>query len=204
MQLQAHLPHSPLWLNQVHGTEVYPYKLRGGDPHHSSADPAEAPQADAIWTDRSNTVCAVLTADCLPVLFCDQAGTRVAAAHAGWKGLLHGVLERTVEAMQCPSDQILAWMGPAITQPAFEVGPEVRMAFIAAQAQAEQAFIPGKGDRWHADLYALARMRLASTGIDQVFGSPTCTFSDSQRFYSFRRDGTTGRMASLIWIEAPV
>jgi len=196
-QIEQFCPRPPLWLQQVHGIEVYEW-IPGAE------DEMPSPQADAIWTQQANTVCAVLTADCLPVLFCDQKGTRVGAAHAGWKGLLHGVLERTVDSMQCAPGQILAWMGPAISQAAFEVGPEVREAFMAVQAQSEQAFIPGKGDRWHADLYALARMRLAAIGVHQVFGEPICTFADDQRFYSFRRDGTTGRMANLIWMEGPV
>jgi hypothetical protein len=128
----------------------------------------------------------------------------VAAAHAGWRGLLNGVLERTVEAMSTQPDQIMAWLGPAISQSCFEVGPEVREAFIAIQREAEQAFLPGQGDRWYADLYALARLRLKSKGVEHIYGEPRCTFSDEQRFYSFRRDHTTGRMASLIWFDAPV
>jgi polyphenol oxidase len=207
LKLLEVLPQSPVWLNQVHGTEVHHLSFDLDHRNQSIPDatnPLQSPQADAVWTECPNTVCAVLTADCLPVLFCDRKGTRVAAAHAGWKGLLHGVLERTVEALQCPPEDILTWMGPAITQTAFEVGPEVKEAFVFAQAQAEQAFVPGKGDRWHADLYALARMRLAALGLNQVFGQPLCTYSDSERFYSFRRDGATGRMATLIWIEATV
>jgi YfiH family protein len=196
LQLSSCLPHAPVWLQQVHGTDVT--ELISGQTYHAS------PQADAVWTASPQQVCAVLTADCLPVLFCDAAGTRVAAAHAGWKGLLHGVLEQTVQSLGCSPENILAWMGPAIAQPAFEVGPEVRAAFIAEQTQAKQAFIPGREDRWHADLYALARMRLSALGVHQVFGKPNCTYSDPYRFYSFRRDGTTGRMASLIWLEAPV
>jgi hypothetical protein len=196
LRLSSGLPQAPVWLYQVHGTDVV--ELIADQNHLSS------PQADAVWTASSQQVCAVLTADCLPVLFCDVAGTRVAAAHAGWKGLLHGILEHTIYSLGCPPENILAWMGPAIAQPAFEVGPEVRTAFIARQAQAEQAFIPGREDRWHADLYALARMRLSALGVHQVFGKPNCTYSDPHRFYSFRRDGTTGRMASLIWLEAPV
>jgi YfiH family protein len=199
-RLSLDLPHQPLWLHQVHGTEVLRLPIR--DSHQQSTE--QALQADAVWTSVPYQVCAVLTADCLPVLLCDQAGTRVAAAHAGWKGLLHGVLERTVEALSCPPDQLLAWMGPAIAQPAFEVGPEVREAFLLQDAEAEQAFIPGRADRWHADIYALARIRLAKLGLNRVFGQPICTYSDPQRFYSFRRDGITGRMASLIWLDTTV
>lgn len=196
------LPQAPLWLHQVHGTQVY--ELQAAQSINSDSvlpSPSFTPQADAISTRLRQQVCAVLTADCLPVLFCDQAGTRVAAAHAGWKGLLEGVLEQTVRSLACPPEHILAWMGPAITQAAFEVGPELRAAFIAKHAEAEHAFIAGKADRWHADLYALARLRLALLGVNQVFGEPVCTYANPQHFFSFRRDGTTGRMASLIWLD---
>jgi len=184
------------WLHQVHGTQVV--ELPIGDPNSTLLE------ADGAWSQTPQQVCAVLTADCLPVLFCDQQGTRVAAAHAGWRGLLNGVLERTVEAMSTQPDQIMAWLGPAISQSCFEVGPEVIEAFIAIQREAEQAFLPGQGDRWYADLYSLARLRLRSKGVEHIYGEPRCTFSDEQRFYSFRRDHTTGRMASLIWFDAPV
>ena len=149
----------------------------------------------------SRQVCAVLTADCLPVLLCDRQGTRVAAAHAGWRGLCTGVLEATVDAMGVAPDRLLAWLGPAIGPGAFEVGEEVRGAFVTRDAAAAAAFVSCGPGRWLADLYALARMRLRSVGVTAVYGGGLCTFSDSDRFYSYRRDGETGRMASLIWLS---
>ena len=182
------------WLSQVHGTRVV---IAGED--------GEYPQADAAWSRHPNKACAVLTADCLPVLFCSITGDRVAAAHAGWRGLLDGVLEATVAAMGLNPDQILAWMGPAIGPKAFEVGPEVREKYLAAapvvdKALVEACFHPSAVSPGHyfADLYALARLRLRAVGVTGVFGGGYCTFSDSDRFFSYRRDGRTGRMASLI------
>ena len=190
--LRVLLPGDPLWVRQVHGTRAV--ELPG----------AAGAEADAVWTGTSATVCAILTADCLPVLFCDRAGTRVAAAHAGWRGLAAGVLESTVAALGRPASDLLAWLGPAIGQAAFEVGPEVRAAFLAHDPGAAAAFEPGKRDRWHADLHALARRRLAALGLRDVYGGGWCTWSDAGRFYSFRRDASGGRMATLIWLGAPV
>ncbi|OYY93863.1 MAG: hypothetical protein B7Y41_09180 [Hydrogenophilales bacterium 28-61-23] len=198
--LRQSLPAEPLWLNQVHGCAV-----TNEVANEAASGP---PAADASVAFQPNEVRAVLTADCLPVLFCDEAGVVVAAAHAGWRGLAAGVLEETVRAMRVPPDRIMAWLGAAIGPHAFEVGPEVREIFVAQHALAGIAFrpaLPGTLDgaprKWLADIYALARIRLASVGVGRVYGGGLCTFADSRRFYSYRRDGRTGRMASLIWRE---
>jgi YfiH family protein len=185
------------WLSQVHGRRVI------------EAPPEQrCPEADALWSRTPGAVCAVMTADCLPVLFCTTAGDRVAAAHAGWRGLLGGVLEATAGALQQARGEVLAWMGPAIGPEFFEVGPEVRDAFLESAATDErdltaQCFFDGgaRPGHFHADLYALARLRLRRAGIESVFGGGLCTFSEPDRFYSYRRDGRTGRMASLILIR---
>lgn len=188
-RLRAFLPSEPGWLRQVHGTTV------------AIADnPAEAAEADAAVAFEPGKVCVVLTADCLPVLFCDRQGTRVAAAHAGWRGLAAGVLEASVAAMQCPPSEILAWLGPAIGPQAFEVGEEVRDIFVREFPETAAAFVPGQPGKWLADIYALARLRLARAGVHQVYGGGFCTYTDAERFYSYRRDKATGRMASLIWL----
>lgn len=181
---------TPAWLAQVHSATAV------------EADPASQPVADASWTDRPGIACTVLTADCLPVLFCDRAGTRVAAAHAGWRGLAAGILEETVDALGCPPATLLAWLGPAIGPLAFEVGPEVREAFVAAQAEAAAAFVDSANPgRYLADLYALARLRLAAHGVCAVYGGGFCTVGDP-RFYSYRRASVTGRFASLVWLAS--
>jgi len=185
------LPASPHWLSQVHGTEVA--RLETGSEG--------LPEADASLTTQPGVVCAVLTADCLPVLFCDRAGSRVAVAHAGWRGLSAGVLEATVSAFQLPADEILAWLGPAIGPRAFEVGEEVRQAFCVVDPAAAEAFIAAGPGHWRADLYQLARQRLARAGVTAITGGGRCTFTEVDTFYSFRRDGITGRMASLIWLQ---
>lgn len=183
------LPAEPVWLQQVHGVTVV------------KADQVLGlPEADASYTDQAGTVCAVLTADCLPVLFCGDQGAVVAAAHAGWRGLQAGVIEQTLAAMGCGEVQI--WLGPAIGPACFEVGSEVRDAFVADDSLAAAAFRETESGKWLADIYQLARIRLAAVGVDQVFGGGLCTVTDAQRFYSFRRDGAaTGRMASLIWSD---
>lgn len=158
------------------------------------------PEADASFTTHSNVVCTVMTADCLPLLFCNRQGTVVAAAHAGWRGLLDGVIEATVLRMDVAARELLVWLGPAIGPAAFEVGDEVRDAFIAHDAEAASAFVPSPNGRWLADIYRLARQRLNKMGIAAIHGGHWCTYSDSERFYSYRRDGVTGRMASLIWL----
>jgi YfiH family protein len=143
----------------------------------------------------------VLTADCLPLLLCDEEGTVVAAAHAGWRGLCSGVIEQTLRAMDRPPEKLLAYLGPAIGPAAYEVGAEVREAFIAIDAESDAAFAPGKPGKFYADLYALARQRLARSGVVRVYGGGYCTYTERERFFSYRRDGATGRMASLIWIQ---
>ena len=178
-------PAEPLWLEQVHGNEVL-------GKHGDCAD------ARVVG---AGEVAVVMTADCLPVLFTDLAGSEVAAAHAGWRGLEAGILEHTVQAMQAEPLEIIAWLGPAIGPDAFEVGDEVREAFLQHDLNAAEAFRPSPAGRWLADIYLLARQRLASVGVKQVYGGGLCTYSDKERFFSFRRDRETGRMASLIWIE---
>ena len=185
----------PLWLKQVHGTHV----VEAGDC--LAADPNGVPEADASFTHRTGVACAVMTADCLPVLFCNPAGTVVAAAHAGWRGLLDGVLEATMGTLGAPGDELIAYLGPAIGPQAFEVGDEVRAAFVARSRNAEEAFHPGNQGKWFADLYLLARQRLSARGVAQVYGGDYCTVTDADRFFSYRRDGQTGRMASLIWLD---
>lgn len=185
--LEACLPARPRWIRQVHGDRV----LR-----HDGATDAEE-EGDALISLRPGRVCAVLTADCLPVLFCNRAGDRVAAAHAGWRGLAGAILQNTVAAIQEEPGELLAWLGPAIGPDAYEVGPEVVAAFPGTLGA---GFRP-RGDRWTMDLNLLARMILESVGVNRVFGGAHCTSSDPQRFYSFRRDGVTGRMASVIWLN---
>ncbi|MEW6134055.1 MAG: peptidoglycan editing factor PgeF [Pseudomonadota bacterium] len=187
--LSPFLPAEPKWLKQVHGTSVA-----------KTDSLLEAMEADAAVAFSPGTVCAVLTADCLPVLFCDRRGTRVAAVHAGWRGLAAGVLEAGVAAMRCRTGDILAWLGPAIGPRAFEVGGEVREAFVRDLPAAAAAFAPAQPGKWLADLYLLARLRLARAGVHEVYGGGLCTYSDSARFYSHRRDKITGRMAALIWL----
>lgn len=196
------LNQEPVWLTQVHGTEVYPVQGL------AEAQPAIPPQADAAMTRLPGVPLTVMTADCLPVLFCDRAGSVVATAHAGWRGLCEGVLEQTVAAMGVSASEILAWLGPAIGPSVFEVGDEVRAAFLAQDPAAVEAFVPGSSvsgtsrGKWLADLYHLARQRLNGVGVTQIYGGQYCTFSDPTRFYSYRRDGQTGRMSGLIWLMA--
>lgn len=182
------LPAEPLWLNQVHGQEIARF------------DGALRPTADASVSTRPGEVCAVLVADCLPVLFADRAETCVAAAHAGWRGLAAGVLERTIEAMPVAPGALMAWLGPAIGPTAFEVGEEVRDSFLSAHPEAGVAFRAQAPGRWLADLWQLARQRLAAAGVGAVHGGQGCTVAEPRRFYSYRRDGVTGRHAALIWI----
>jgi len=184
------LPSKPVWLEQVHGTAVLP--LTGGQ--------YLSKRADASYSATPGTVCAVMTADCLPVLFCNRAGTEVAAAHAGWRGLCEGVLEETLACFHDKPENILAWLGPAIGPEAFEVGAEVREAFMAKAAEAVSAFRP-VGEKYFADIYLLARQRLASAGVTNIYGGDRCTFSEKQQFFSYRRDKTTGRMASFVWLR---
>lgn len=186
----AALPSEPVWLTQVHGNKVITL----------DCPPDQAPEADGAVTGSPNLVCAVLTADCLPVLLCDLDGTRVGVAHAGWRGLVAGVIENAVAGLGCKQDRIIAWLGPCIGQSAFEVGPEVRRAMLDFDPGCDAAIRPGRGDRWHIDLHAVARRRLAMIGVERVGESDDCTYSDARRFYSYRRDGVCGRMATLIWL----
>lgn len=184
----------PVWLDQVHGINVV--DLDAGQ------ELPQAPEADASISRSPGKACAVLTADCLPVLLCDRAGTVVAAAHAGWRGLVAGVLEETIRRMNVRPGEILAWLGPAIGPQAFEVGNEVRAVFVASDAAAAGAFVAtGVSGKWMADLFTLARQRLIRAGVGSVAGGGTCTFTDHRRFYSYRREGSTGRFASLIWLD---
>jgi purine-nucleoside/S-methyl-5'-thioadenosine phosphorylase / adenosine deaminase len=183
------LPARPTWLRQVHGNTVVDVGKLNGDV-----------EADAAMAKSSGAVCVVTTADCLPVLFCDREGSRVAAAHAGWRGLAAGVLEATVVALSRPADQLYAWLGPAIGPRNFEVGGEVRAVFVAMDPANLSAFRPSQNARWLANIYQLAINALRAQGVSQIFGGGYCTYSDPKRFYSYRRDKRTGRMASLIWM----
>lgn len=186
----AGLPAEPKWLDQIHGRRIV------------SLDPTTPAgmAADAAVTREPGVVCAVLTADCLPLLMCDRAGHCVALAHAGWRGLAGGVVESTVDAMGVAPRDIMVWLGPAIGPATFEVGDEVRDAFMNADLASTEAFRPSPAGRWFADLYALARLRLEAMGVVEVYGGGRCTVRESESFYSYRRDGATGRMASLIWL----
>jgi YfiH family protein len=188
----AALPEPPRWPRQVHGTGVL-------EVH--ALDAPQTPTADAVYTTSPRRVCSVRTADCLPVLLCDRGATVVAATHAGWRGLAAGVLEATVAVLPVPPHELLAWLGPAIGPNAYEVGEEVREAFLAADPAAGTAFHPSAAGRWLADLYALARTRLAAAGVVAVYGGGECTHGDAARFFSYRRDGVTGRMACGIWLS---
>jgi YfiH family protein len=193
LRLAAALPAEPAWLEQVHGVAVF---------EHDGPLPAAPPRADAAVASRPGQVCAVLTADCLPAVFASRDGTRVGVAHAGWRGLADGVLEATVAALGVPPAEVVAWLGPAIGPQAFEVGEDVRTAFMARAAENASAFARNEAGRLHADLYRLARLALARVGVHEVTGGGLCTVTDAGRFYSFRRDGgRTGRMATLVWIQ---
>lgn len=187
IQQMLQLPAAPVWLRQVHGTRVL------------KADKVEGlEEADASFSDQAQTVCAVLTADCLPLLFCGDQGEKIAAAHAGWRGLHAGIIAATVQAMNCR--QLSVWLGPAIGPKHFEVGSEVRDAFVDQNSDAASAFRTALPGKFWADIYQLARIDLAKLGIDQIYGGDLCTVDDPLRFYSYRRDGaSTGRLASLIW-----
>jgi len=189
--LNQFVPTEPVWLNQVHGTKVVDAAL-------SSC----IQDADASFTRQSNVVCVTMTADCLPVLLCDKQGTAVAAIHAGWRSLCNGVIENAVLTMGLKAEDLLAWLGPAIGPDAFEVGAEVRQSFIEKDTNATQAFQPN-ADKWLANLYLLATQRLNNVGIKAIYGGGDCTYSFPERYFSFRRDGMTGRMATMIWLAKP-
>lgn len=172
------------------------------DPQRIS-NPLDLVVADAAYTHQPNVVCAVLTADCLPVLLCARRGNSVAAVHAGWRGLVAGVIEHTVQALQIPGSELLAWLGPAIGPTMFEVGEEVQAQFVAVDDQAQAAFTATTNNRWLADIYLLARQRLQRCGVTAIYGGDYCTYSQQQTFFSYRRDRQTGRMASVIWFTEP-
>jgi polyphenol oxidase len=233
------LPSVPLWLQQVHGTDVLRFDAPapspamaeegwGGDTsssadfpsshttpsqprieHGAGSPPAFAkegaenaePIADASVTSTPGTVLAILTADCLPVVFAAEDGSAIGAAHAGWRGLAGGVLENTVAAMDIAPERIVAWLGPAAGPQAYEIGQEVFDAFVSLDGRAASAFVATRPGHWKVDLYALARQRLTDAGVTRVFGGGLCTISDPQRFYSHRRDARTGRMATLVWMQ---
>ncbi len=184
------LPAEPCWLDQVHGVEVVPAHAHGAGR-----------LADGAWTDRPGVVCAVMTADCLPILLADRSGTRVAALHGGWRGLVAGIVARGVEALGVDPRELVAWLGPAIGPRAYQVGDEVRSAFTELGMRHAQAFTPVGEGRWLADLYGLARAELHGLGVREVGGGDRCTHSEPEFFYSYRRDGRTGRAATLIWME---
>ncbi len=185
------LPAAPAWLRQAHGARVVAAELV-----------ADEPEADSSFTRVPGVVCVVKAADCMPVLLADDAGSVVGAAHAGWRGLAAGVIESTIDAMHAPGQTLMAWLGPAIGPRAYEVGVEVRAAFITHDAQAAEAFTPNRPGHWLLDLYAVARQRLAARGVSRVYGGGFCTYSEPQRFPSFRRDGTRERIAAFVWLES--
>jgi YfiH family protein len=191
--LSQFVPNEPVWLNQVHGINVV-----------DAASTACLPDADASYTTRKNVVCVTMTADCLPILVCDTAGTVIASIHAGWRSLCDGVIEATIAKLHAKPANLMAWLGPAIGPNAFEVGVEVCAQFIAKDAQAELAFKP-HGDKLLCDIYKIATQRLNNLGVTKIYGGGQenetwCTFTDEKRFFSYRRDGETGRMATLIWL----
>lgn len=193
------LPSPPRWLQQVHGTDVRRFDVPA--PSHAAEGEGTESVADASVTSTPGTVLAILTADCLPVVFAAEDGSAIGAAHAGWRGLAGGVLENTVAAMDIVPERIVAWLGPAAGPQAYEIGQEVFDAFVSRDARAATAFASTRPGHWKVDLYALARQRLSDAGVTRIFGGGLCTISDPQRFYSHRRDARTGRMATLVWMQ---
>ena len=184
------LPVEPLWLEQIHSDKVIEYSVA-----------CVGAQADAIYAKDVNSVCVVQTADCLPVLLCNRAGTVVAAVHAGWRGLQQNIIRKTLAAMNVKNDDVLAWLGPAIGVDAYEVDEQVYSRFMNQELDYDSAFTPTRPGHWLMDLYAIARIQLRAAGTNAIYGGGFCTFKDKERFYSFRRDGKTDRMASLIWLS---
>lgn len=188
--LRKHLPSDPYWLKQVHGAR----------PVWVDKNEVDL-EGDAALSRCSGSVCVVLVADCLPIFLCDTAGSVVGAVHAGWRGLAEGIIENSIAEMACKSSEIIAWLGPAIGPKHFEIGEEVREVLLEKDSKFDTAFTPGHGGKkWFADLFILARQRLINVGVTKVYGGYECTFSNPSRFYSYRRDGKTGRMAALIWL----
>lgn len=194
LRVQLDLPSTPCWLKQVHGSEVV---------HVTDAVPSGVPVADAAVTSARGRVLAVVTADCLPIVLLSRKQPHVAIVHAGWRGLAAAVVERTIQEIACPAQDLLAWLGPAAGPAAYEVGEEVYAAFVDRHPAHVSAFKPTRRGHWHVDLYALAQARLCQAGLERtaIYGYPWCTISDPSRFYSHRRDGRTGRMATLVWID---
>ncbi|MBN9289007.1 MAG: hypothetical protein BGO43_10685 [Gammaproteobacteria bacterium 39-13] len=191
------LQHEPAWLEQTHSTRVVEIK---GDEAKSTL----GIDADGAWTKCLNVPCVVLTADCLPLLLCDTKGTVVSAVHCGWRGILNGIIENAVQAIKPHTQgEIIAWLGPAIGPDSFEVGEEVRQQFMQHDRYAQQAFKPKSSGKWLGDMYQLAKNRLHQSDIKAIYGGDFCTYTDAERFYSFRRDKDTGRMATLIWLAHP-
>jgi polyphenol oxidase len=187
-RLGAHLPADPAWFRQVHGTGAVDAR-------------AAAAAADASYTREKNTVCAVMIADCMPVLIADEKAEGVAIAHAGWRGLAAGVIESAIDGLGLPGERLLAWLGPAIGPRVYEVGEEVRAAFLARDGRAESAFTPTRPGHWLLDLYAVGRQRLRAKGVSRVFGGGFCTYSQQDKFFSFRRNGAPERMAAVLWLS---
>lgn len=191
LKTHANLPSDPIWIQQTHSAIALE-----ATPENKNKE------ADASYTQEKNRVCVVLTADCLPILVCNKSGTQIAAIHAGWKGLAKGIVENTIQALDHLPEDLLIWLGPGICQTHYEVGNEVRDAFLAYDPNAEKAFLPSPENRWLADLYEVARLRLKKMGIESVYGGEFCTFEEKDLFFSARRDGLgTGRLATLIWME---
>lgn len=187
---RLNLPSEPCWLKQTHSTRIV-------DAAHCT--PGEI-EADGSYTTQAKVICSVLTADCLPLLLCNHAGTQVASVHAGWRGLAAGIIEQAIAAMPANPDELLVWLGPAIGAKAYEVGNDVRDIFIAHDPAANAAFSAAQG-KWQMDIYQLARQRLHTLNVNTIYGGEHCSFHEQEQFYSYRRDGDTGRMASMIWIE---
>jgi YfiH family protein len=191
LSVTLNLPSEPVWLRQTHSTIVLP--IYDADPNL---------ECDAAYTSSPKKICAIQTADCLPILICDVAGTQVAAVHAGWRGLARGIVKNTIDKLGIDPKLLLVWLGPAIGPAHFEVGSEVRDEFIQYNASLKDAFLPNNNNKWLANIYLIAKILLSELGIQQIFGGEYCTFSENDKFFSYRRDGNlTGRMASLIWIQ---